>query len=86
MVGFALLSRILPNLHDRSGDFSNPEQHYDTPSISIEQRIAVTQVVLGLPLVCVCLQLFLWRRFSLRDRYLATVKQAISQSIDLSAV
>ena len=97
MVGFALLSAIVPALdHRRSGQEGLPAgpgaplpPAHEAPAASQltgYQRGGVACFLLALPFACVVMQLLLWDRFTLKGRYLASVKALLSAAQDTCAV
>ena len=86
MVGFALLSRVVP-LKQAAGDpFTAQPTGGGSLVLPEEDRATVVAVVLILPLVCIVGQLILWRRFTLNGRYLASIKDFLVKSQDACSV
>jgi len=96
ILGFAVLSRILPQITQKQNGVEGGigTNAYDAAASALAtfgeptstERGEVALLVIVLPLVCVCLQLQLWRQFTLKGRYLARVKKFLNYGIEGSAV
>jgi Na+/melibiose symporter-like transporter len=93
IVGFAVINWALPKFDGTEQQVPEASPYgmggstlaFSTPATSAE-RGKVALLVLLLPLICVCLQLRLWRRFSLKGHYLSEIKRLLSAHNEGSAV
>jgi hypothetical protein len=97
IAGFAVLSRAVPSMVQRGGAAPGTLGAASSATASADfaasvvsaawiERHSVLVLVLGLPLAVVGCQLLLWRRFTLKGRYLAAVKAFLAASKEACAV